>query len=188
MLWLVCCWRWPTGVPPMSLTTSITSSLRTAGSRSIRCGSITAPVPQPIIARSIIRAKASQSTRLVEVQLYAPEKFSGFSIHAVPPIHSQRPEGRACWCFCIRPSSATSASLSLPSLRSPPGCVRPPAASSRGPLRCGGCRCGKTPGSPPGRWRGNRPPCPHCCWDPALRTGRAAEMVTSGASTSCGSP
>ncbi len=45
------------------------SWLRIAGSRSIRWGSIMAPVPQPIIARSIIKAKACQSTKLVEVQL-----------------------------------------------------------------------------------------------------------------------
>ena len=43
--------------------------LRITGNRSISRGSMMAPVPQPIIARSIIKAKASQSTRLVEVQL-----------------------------------------------------------------------------------------------------------------------
>ena len=69
MVVVVCCWRAPAGVMPMSVTPSITSRLRTAGRRSIRRGSMMAPVPQPIIARSIIRPKASQSTRLVEVQL-----------------------------------------------------------------------------------------------------------------------
>ena len=39
----------------------------TTGNLLITCGSIIAPVPQPSIARSIIRPKASQSTRLVEV-------------------------------------------------------------------------------------------------------------------------
>ena len=54
---------------PISDTDTTLRVLRTIGSRSIRCGSMMAPVPQPIIARSIIRPKACQSTRLVEVQL-----------------------------------------------------------------------------------------------------------------------
>ena len=69
MLWLVCSWRWPAGVAPMSVTPVMLSWLRTAGNLLIRWGSMMAPVPQPIIARSIISPKASQSTRLVEVQL-----------------------------------------------------------------------------------------------------------------------
>ena len=69
IVWVVICWRVLAGVMPIGLTLSITRALSTTGKRSIRWGSMMAPVPQPIIARSIIRAKASQSTRLVEVQL-----------------------------------------------------------------------------------------------------------------------
>ena len=69
MLWLVCSWRLPAGVAPISVTAAMLSRLRTAGKRPIKWGSMMAPVPQPIMARSIIRPKASQSTRLVEVQL-----------------------------------------------------------------------------------------------------------------------
>jgi len=65
----------------------------TVGSLFIKWGSIIAPVPQPIIAKSIIKAKASQSIKFVDVQLYAPEKFWFLLIHGVPPIHNHLPDG-----------------------------------------------------------------------------------------------
>src|SRR5579883_2075372 len=90
-----------------------------AGNWVMYFGSMTDPVPQPIIAKSIINPKELQSCKLVEVQLYAPEKFVCFLCQSVPPIHNQRPLGSAFKLRCIRCKISTSWGSSFPSLIKP---------------------------------------------------------------------
>jgi len=118
-----------------------------------------APVPQPIIARSIIRPKASQSIRfLVEWQLGRRRRSCGAAeSRACHRSEASRPRRAGPCCkVCMRRIQRHFLSAE----------VRPAAADPRG-LRSdtwcqlsrsasvpAGIRCGKKPDWPPERWRG----------------------------------
>ena len=83
----------------------------TVGSLSINDCSSTAPVPEPIMASSIISWKASRSTMFVLVQLYQPLKFLRSLAQSVPATQNARPEGKQRCCKACSSTSCLSASV-----------------------------------------------------------------------------